>query len=77
MGCWHGNHSYGCSGERGPRWYADDPYAAAERPTWWGEGRPRRHDAEAADGLESRLSAVRDELRRVEAELADLRAERR
>lgn len=71
MGCWHGPH--GC----GP-WYGG-PYAEWSDEMDWPirrrVRRARRGDQEmAADELEARLDELRDELRRVQAELENLHA---
>ncbi len=77
MSCWHGGH--GC----GP-WHGG-PYSPGcyDPADWYGEAdwpaprryrRPARPDPEAAaDDLQARLEALRDEVRRVEADLMDLR----
>jgi hypothetical protein len=77
MGCWHGGY-HGC----GP-WYGP-PYGAGwYEPVDWYEEAPafsrrrrryRRFEREAsAEDLEARLADLRDEVRRVESELSDLR----
>lgn len=76
MGCWHGWH--GC----GP-WYASPYVRRWYGPDEWDEledrPMPRRSrrgwiDREAAaEDLEGRLEELRTELRRAEAELAELR----
>jgi uncharacterized small protein (DUF1192 family) len=81
MGCWHGMHnwhgcspSYGASYGRGwcepADWYED-----AGWPTRRRDRRSQGLDREAgADELAATLDALRDEVRRVEAELVNLRA---
>lgn len=76
MGCSHGGY-HGC----GP-WYGP-PYGAAwyEPVDWYEEApafsrrrRRRKFEREAsAEDIEARLADLRDEVRRVESELSDLR----
>jgi hypothetical protein len=77
MGCWHGGF-HGC----GP-WYGA-PYGAGwyEPVDWYEEAPavPRRHRRyrrfernASAEDLEARLADLRDEMRRVESDLSDLR----
>jgi hypothetical protein len=78
VSCWHGWHDWhGCgpwSDEPyGPGWYrADD--RRLEMPRRGYGRRALRIDPEAAaDDLEARLAELRDEVRRVEADLRSLR----
>jgi hypothetical protein len=77
MSCGHGWH--GCGPWYGPPraegWYGpDDSYEEIDRPVRRRYRRYARSDAgSAADELEARLSALRDEIRRAETELAELR----
>jgi hypothetical protein len=77
MSCWHGGH--GCGPWHGvpygPGWYDPaDWYEGANWPIRRRYRRPSRLDQEtAADDLEAKLDALRDEVRRVEAELVNLR----
>jgi hypothetical protein len=77
MGCWHGYHGCGpwYGGPYGPGWYEPaDWYEEAEWPVRPRHRRYRRLDREsAAQELEARLDDLREELRRVEAELVSLR----
>lgn len=77
MSCWHGGH--GC----GP-WHGGPCSPGSYEPADWYEGadwpvrrrsrRPERLDPDAAaNDLQTRLDALRDEVRRVEADLMDLR----
>ncbi len=80
MGCWHGWHgcgpSYGAPYGRG--WY--EPADWDEERAWPSRRRDRRSqwlDRETADDeLAARLDALRDEVRRMEAELVNLRGSR-
>jgi uncharacterized small protein (DUF1192 family) len=78
MSCWHGGY-HGCGPWCGPAygpswyepadWYEDAPPAYRRRRAGY-----RRYAREAsADELEARLADLRDEMRRVELELSDLR----
>jgi len=77
MGCGHGWH--GCGPWYGPPygggWYGPADWdEEPDRPFRRRHRRYRRLDREtAAEGLEARLADLRDEVRRVEAELSDLR----
>jgi len=77
MSCWHGYHGCGPSygGPYGRGWY--DPvewYGAEEWPIRRRSRRYRRMDREtASEDLEERLAELRDEVRRIEADLASLR----
>jgi hypothetical protein len=81
MGCWHGHgYGHGC----GPGYDWPSPrgwYGPADERDWYADmdRRSRRRFLERADeggsreaALEARLDDLRDELRRVEAALADL-----
>jgi hypothetical protein len=77
MGCWHG--ARGC----GP-WYGPPPRGWYEQPGWYDEGdwpvppryaRRRASDREPAGELEAQLAELREELRRIEAELVRLHAD--
>lgn len=80
MGCWHGWHgcgpSYGVQYGRGwcepADWYEDAgwPTRRRDRHSQWLD------QEAAADELTARLDALRDEVRRVEAELVNLRGSR-
>lgn len=80
MSCWHGWH--GCGPWYGPPygrgWYGPEDWFA--EPDWPMRRRSRRYrriDREtAADELEARLEELRDEVGRLEAELADLRGQK-
>ncbi len=78
MSCGHGGW-HGCGPwygpPRGEGWYApDDWYDEFDRPVRRRYRRSARSDAEGvADDLEARLSALREEIRRAETELAELR----
>jgi hypothetical protein len=81
MGCWHGpGYGHGC----GPGHYWPPPrgwYAPVDEDEWYEDvnwpmrrrarGRPVDPELRAAS-LETRLEELREELRRVEAALADL-----
>ena len=77
MSCGHGWHGCGpwYGPPRGEGWYGpDDWYEEFDRPARRRSRRYARPDADSvADDLEARLSALRDEIRRAEAELAELR----
>jgi hypothetical protein len=77
MGCWHGG-SHGCGPWHGPAygarwrepvdWYEETPLEIRRRPRY------RRFEREVpVDELEARLAELRNEIRRVETELSDLR----
>lgn len=77
MGCWHGWHGcgppYGVPYARGwcepGEWYEEAGWPARRR-----DRRPQRLDPETAvDELELRLDELRDEMRRLETELLNLR----
>ena len=78
MSCGHGWHGCGpsYSGHYGRG--CDEPVDWFEASDWPARGRARRYERlgrdEAADDLEARLGALRDEIRRVEADLASLRS---
>jgi hypothetical protein len=80
MGCWHGGHGCGpwYGGPSGRSWYGpEDWYAEADWPIRRRYRRQGRLDREmAADELEARLAELRDEVGRVEAELAGLRGQK-
>lgn len=77
MSCRHGWHDcgpwYGSPYDMG--WYGPaDWYEPEERPVRRRYGRTRRLDrGPAAEDLEARLSELRDEIGRLEAELGDMR----
>ena len=77
MSCWHGGHGCGPwhGGPSSPGWYdPGDWYEGADWPVRRRYRGPARLDPEtAADDLSERLDALRDEVRRVEAELINLR----
>ncbi len=79
MSCGHGWH--GCSPWCGPpygrvRYEPVEWYEPSEWPILRRSRRPQRPDrGSAADVLEARLADLRDEMRRVEAELTELRGE--
>ena len=77
MSCGHGWHACGpwYGPPRGEAWYGpDDWYEEIDRPVRRRYRRyPRPDAASVADDLEARLSALRDEIRHAEAELAELR----
>ena len=75
MSCRHGWHGCGpwYGPDYGPDWYGpadwvEGPSRAPRRPRY-----RRLEDAEAGEDLEARIAELRDEVRRVEAKLADLR----
>jgi uncharacterized small protein (DUF1192 family) len=77
MGCWHGGY-HGCGAWYGPA-YGPGRYEPAD---WYEEAAPafrrqrrhRRYEREvSAAELEAQLSDLRDEMRRLEADLSDLR----
>jgi hypothetical protein len=75
MSCWHGPYGHGCGLWHG---YGYAPYGP---PDWFEDFewpvRPPLRRAErglAADDLEARLDALRDEIRGVEREIAGLRS---
>ena len=78
MSCGHGSW-HGCGPWYGPPrsegWCGPDDWSEAfDRPTRRRSRRYALSDADSvADDLEARLSALRDEIRRAEAELAGLR----
>jgi len=76
MSCSHGWH--GCGPWHGPGrgWYGpDDWYEEFDRPVRRRDRRDTRFDADSVAGdLEARLSALQDEIRRAETELAELRS---
>ena len=79
MGCWHG-HGHGCG--PGPYWPAPRGwYGPVDEYDWYDDvnwpmrrrARERPADRETrAASLEARLQVLREELRRMEAALADL-----
>ena len=85
MGCWHGHgYGHGCARATGPGYYGPAPrgwYGPVDEDDWYedvnwplrrrGRGRPVEPEVRAAT-LEARLEDLREELRRVEAALADL-----
>lgn len=76
MSCWHGWH--GCGPWYGPPyapgWYEPADWYEEAAPVFRRRGRYRRFEREApADELEARLAELRDEVRRVESELSELR----
>ncbi len=77
MGCWHGWHGCGpwYGGPYGRGWY--EPVEWYEEPGWPIRRRNRRSrqlDREAAaEELDARLDELREEVRRMEADLASLR----
>jgi hypothetical protein len=81
MSCWHGWH--GCGHWYGPPpdpgWYG--PADWYDEPDWRARRRPRRgrraDPEEVAEDLTNRLEELREELRRTEAELADLQERQR
>ena len=78
MSCGHGWH--GCGPWHGPGrgegWYGpEDWYDEFDRPMRRRYRQPARSEADSvADDLEVRLSALRDEIRRAETDLAELKA---
>jgi hypothetical protein len=81
MSCWHGWHGgHGCGPWYGPP-YGPDPYGPAEWapepvPARWRGRRPGRFEGEeGTEDLEARLADLRDTVRRMEAELAELRGQ--
>ncbi len=79
MGCWHG-HGHGC----GPGYYWPVPRGSypPEESEWFGDVNwplRRRYRERASertlrvDDLEMRLDELREEMRRIEAALVDLR----
>ncbi len=76
MSCLHGYHGCGpwYGGPYGPGWYDPVEYGTEEWPTRQRSRRYRRMDRETAtEELEERLAALRNEIRRVEADLGSLR----
>jgi hypothetical protein len=76
MSCGHGWH--GCGPWYGPPyasgWYEPADWYEEAGPPFRGRRRYRRFEREApADELEARLADLRDEVRRVESELSELR----
>ena len=76
MGCWHGNH--GCGPWHAPvygrGWYDPVDWFEEDWPVRRSSRSRRRADREAAGGaLEARIDELREEVRRLEVELADLR----
>jgi hypothetical protein len=77
MGCWHGYHGCGPwhGGPYSPGWYDADTWDEADvRPVR--RGRPGRpvDRGPGTEELAARLEELLGEVRRVESELADLRA---
>ncbi len=77
MSCWHGGHGCGpwYGGRCGPGWSGEtDWYGEADWPMRRPYRRSRRPEPETPDDeLEARLDALREEVRRVKAELMNLR----
>jgi hypothetical protein len=79
MGCWHGWHDgHGCASwhripyDRG--WYEPvDYYDDADWPMRRRRPTARRGSGEAQELIEARLDALRDEVSRLEADLAEMR----
>ncbi len=74
MGCWHGGY-HGCGSWYGPpygwrepaEWYMEPPMSSRLRRSY------RRAERQAsAEDLEAQLTDLREEMRRVESDLADL-----
>jgi hypothetical protein len=77
MSCWHGGY-HGCGPWYGPAygagWYGPADWYEEAGPAFRRRRRYRRYEPEAsADELEARLADLRDEMRRLESELSDLR----
>lgn len=77
MSCWHGWHGcgpwhagpYWPGWREPPEWYADPGWTAGPR---YRRGRVPDRGSDVAD-LEARLAELREEMRRIEAELLGLR----
>ena len=76
MSCGHGWHGCGpwYGPPNGPGWYDPADWYEEAAPAFRRRGRYHRFEREApADELEARLAELRDEVRRVESELSELR----
>ena len=76
MSCGHGWHGCGpwYGPPYGPGWYDPADWYEEAAPVLRRRGRYRRFEREApADELEARLAELRDEVRRMESELSELR----
>jgi hypothetical protein len=76
MSCGHGWHGCGpwYGPPYGPGWYDPAGWYEEPAPAFRRRGRYRRFERELpTDELEARLADLRDEVRRVESELSELR----
>ncbi len=76
MSCWHGRHGCGpwYGPPYGPDWYGPPEWAVEPTPAYWRGRRPGRFEEDdSAERLEARLADLRDKVRLMEAELAELR----